>query len=370
MKKRLTVIALACLLGACGLFEQVPKEPEILVMPTEVQEQFAAACETLLAEHRGGVPACYPGRNGWVYEGSELRYGAAGPFFGTEARETYPEAPEGEADPRAAIVHFRDQLKSRGIELLFVPIPVRPVIYPEGVVALGEYEDQDPFPHLKPMQDEFLRLVRKEGVRVLNLSAFFLANRRYERGPLFCKSDTHWTPSGTALAANLVGQYLKNRPWYEGALEDQADPENPFAAEWLQMEHFGHIFRTLRDVGGVEDLPSETVSYRKISGPGMDGEGGHKLRHPGSPIVVLGDSNMLMWSKDDAGFPQQLAFELGFHVDVLTTNGGGVNEARLNFIREPREHPNYLDGKKALVWTFTARTTIEVKPYWIKTPLP
>ncbi len=370
MKNGLTVIILLSLTSACGLFERAPKEPETLAMPAPVVEQFETECAALLAEHRGGVANCFLARDGWCYQGSELRYGAAGVFFGSQSQETYPKAAPEEADPLISIIHFKDQLDARGIELVFVPIPVRPVIYPEGVMPLGNDVSSDPLPHLKPMQDDFFRLVRDEGVRAINLSAFFLSNRHLEQGSLFCRSDTHWTPSGTALAANVVGQYLKSRRWYKRALKTYGNPDAPFSAEWLSKEHFGHLYRRLRDVGGINDLPTETVSYRKISGPGMAGEGGHKLRHPDSPVIVLGDSNMLIWNIDDAGFAQQLAFELGFHVDTMTTTGGGVNQARLNFIREVRGNPEYLVGKKVLLWTFTARTVLEVKAGWIKTPLP
>ncbi len=372
MKRWASLMALMCMLASCAPVSQElpPEEPETLVMPSAIVEHFKAECANLLKAHGGGVVGYTMGTNGWAYQSTELMYGAADPFFGEPwAQKAYPKASPEDADPLNAILHFRNQLAERGIELIFMPIPVRPVIYPEGVIELGENGDADPLPHIKPMQDDFLKLVREKGVTVINLTPFFLENRHHERGPLYCKSDAHWTPSGTALAAKIVSEYLKTRSWYQDEFEQKRDRLIPFEARWLTKEHFGHCYRNLRDKGGIEGYSEESLAYRKITGPYMNGSAGKRLRHPHSPVVVLGDSNMLWWKAEYAAFPHELAYELGFHVDTLTTRGGGVNEARLNFVREARKTPGYLDGKKVLIWTFSARGVLGAKPSWIKTPL-
>ncbi len=370
MKPYRAALAILCLTVSCSPGGRPVPEPEIPVMPDEVIQRFETECARLLEAHPGGVPSYCLARENWCYQMSELRYGATGPFFGEAAQTFFPDAPPEEADPLGAVLDFRDQLEARGIDLIFVPIPVRPLIYPEGVIDLGEFVDADPLPDLKPMQNRFLGIVGNAGVLTVDLTSLFLRNRRYVGGPLYCKSDTHWTPSGATLAAMSIGRLLKSRPWYEHTVDELDDPTAKFSMRWSNRRHFGHCYKKLRDLGGVENLSEEELSVREIIGPGSLRSGRKTLRHPDSPVVVLGDSNMLWWQQMNAAFPQQLAFELGYWVDTLTTHGGGINEARLNLARTLREDPEYLDGKRAVIWIFTARSMINAKPYWLRIPLP
>ncbi len=356
-------------LASCMSSDQNPSETEIPAMPAPVIKQFEKACEQLVEEKNGGGSLTSLGRDGWCYHISELRYAAAGPFFGKGARRTFSEASPKDANPFTAIIDFRDQLEAHGIELVFIPIPVRPVIYPEGVIPLGIYADSEPLPHLKPMQDEFLEIVKQAGIDTINLSPHFLANRHHERGNLYCKSDTHWTPSATSLAADIVGRYLKSRPWYEAARIRYQDPARPFTAEWQDLRHFGDCYRKVQNATDIKNLVPDRLLYRRIDGPDIHGENEKLLRHPGAPVVILGDSNMIAWHGKKATFPQQLSFELGFHIDTLQSAGGGINQSRLDFVREIRKHPEYLEGKKAVIWTFTARSASQVRPFWVKTPI-
>ena len=48
--------------------------------------------------------------------------------------------------------------------------------------------------------------------------------------------------------------------------------------------------------------------------------------------------------------------ELGFPVDMLSTSGGGANETRINLVRTIRSDPEYLEGKRLVIWCLSART--------------
>ena len=93
------------------------------------------------------------------------------------------------------------------------------------------------------------------------------------------------------------------------------------------------------------------------------------LRNPDSPVIVMGDSNTIWWKNAQSALPHQLAFDLGFPVDVLSTQGGGANETRLNLVRRVRAEPGYLDGKKAVIWCFSARALTGTEEGWIPIPL-
>jgi len=70
-----------------------------------------------------------------------------------------------------------------------------------------------------------------------------------------------------------------------------------------------------------------------------------------------------------AVFLDQLAFDLGFPVDLLSTRGGGANETRLNLMRRARVEPDYLDGKRAVIWCFSVRPFTNTEEGWIPIPL-
>lgn len=358
------------ILVSCTPAIRRPKAPDTLVMPPSVIEKFRTECDRLIEEKPGGAPQYSVGRDGWCYQISELKFARSGPFFGADARKVFPKAGPQEADPINAILDFRKQLSERGIELFFVPIPVRPAIYPEGVIPLGKYKNAEPLPDIQPVQDDFLSLLDKAGVETINLDAYFLANRHHERGPLFCRSDTHWTPSGAQLAAEIVASWLKTSPWYEDVPSLPEEGPGSLTTRRLEKEYSGHCYRKLREVGSYEKgLPEEKISFRKIFGKDINGEGDEILRHKDAPVVVIGDSNLIVWHDIHAGFSQELSYELGFFVDTIQTAGGGSNECRLDLSREIQKDPHYLDGKKAVVWTYTARAEIGAKPYWIKIPI-
>ena len=45
--------------------------------------------------------------------------------------------------------------------------------------------------------------------------------------------------------------------------------------------------------------------------------------------------------------------------------GGGANVSRLNLIRKIRSEPEYLDGKRVVIWCLSARTFTNPKQSWI-----
>jgi hypothetical protein len=82
---------------------------------------------------------------------------------------------------------------------------------------------------------------------------------------------------------------------------------------------------------------------------------------PGSPVILVGDSHTLVFHEGGdlhargAGLPDQLAAELGFAMDVVGVRGAGSTAARINLMRTARTDPEYLKGKKLLIWCFGVR---------------
>jgi len=247
--------------------------------------------------------------------------------------------------------------------MYFMPVPVRPVIYPESVLGPEPFAQRDTIPNLHLPLQELLSALRESGVRVFDVTPTFLSQREHpKRGSVYCPSNTHWTPYGITLAAQILAAEIKEKPWFE------ATPKQKYRQGWSTRLHSGLLYRNYEKATGTV-LEPDPVRMRRIL---LETEEGFKefgLHHPASPVIVIGDSNSKTWSRFSSGLPHSLAFELGFPVDLLSAAGGGANTSRLNLARKIRAEPEYLEGKRVVIWCFSARAFTNTREGWIPIPL-
>ncbi len=351
---RYRAIAVAILaLAACAGNDQDP----------ELEQDYRSACAVMATEQVANSRKIVLGREGWVLVNGELEYLAAGSFIGDNAPAANPIAPPEFADPIPAILDFYRQLAARGIDLLVVPVPVRPAIYPEAVLGSEPFANRKAIPNLDSPLQELVSALREQGVQVIDLAPRFLKTRRNPKhGPLYLHSETHWAPYGVSLAARAVAAEIKDTTWYEGF------PKLELSQRWVEKTWTGGAYRALEKATGVAHDP-DPVQTRRIIVKTASGSERLEMRHPDSPVVVIGDSHTIWWKRFQSSLPHQLAFELGFPVDLLSTKGGGANETRLNLVRHARSEPAYLEGKRVVIWCFSARAFTNTRKGWIPIPL-
>lgn len=325
----------------------------------KVIDQFASLA--LSAEQKEAITV--PGREGWMFFGPELRFLSVGRFWGREAakvsRATRPEF----ADPLPAILDFHRQLKEMGIELLMVPVPPKSVIYPDFLSDHLAGSRGSPIVRIDTELQAFYRLLQKEGIEVLDLTSFFLANRFHRDGPLFCKQDTHWSGNGSVLAARKIHEQIQGRPWL------RVIPKSTYQAAWKTLPISGDLWKALGD----KNLSRETLPVRQV---GTGEAGALKPVSPDrkSPVILLGDSHNLVFHAGedmharDAGLPDQLALELGFPVDLVAVRGSGATPARVNLLRRVQRDARYWKDKKLVIWCFASRE-FTLSDGWRKVPL-
>ncbi len=329
----------------------------------DLAAQFRQRCAELAAHHLKGKYQLVIGMDGWLLLQSELKYAASGPFWGIAALTLHPDVPIDRADPVTAIAAFRDDLAKQGIELLFVPAPTRPIVVPESVLGRDGLP-AGKAPRLQLAEEQFFAALHARGVAAIDLTPVFLAHRDEEHGPLYVSSDPHWTSKGNVLAAQEIARWVKRQPWYAKV------PQQRFETTWKPFQHSGPHYRDLEEGAGLEKRPPDLVQCREVRRVGPDGRSVKvESRHPDSPVILIGDSHTVWWRSQEAALFQQLACELGFPVDTLSTSGGGANESRLNLVREVRANPGYLEGKKLVVWCFASRDLLGPKDGWFRTPL-
>src|SRR5262249_15869278 len=226
--------------------------------------------------------------------------------------------------------------------------------YPEKILPDVDLHGETAAPYLARFYDE----LRGHGVDVVDLAPLFIQNHASERGPVFCKTDTHWSGFGCVLAAQTIKEKI------EGKLAGQ--PRKNYAAEWKDITIKGD----LGDLAGpnTKKPEAERISVRTIS----DKETGAGVTpDPGSPLLIIGDSHTLVFHDflaEKSGLLDQLAYETGFAPDLIGTRGSGATSVRVTLYRRARKEPDYLAKKKIVVWCFAARECSESDQGWGKVP--
>jgi hypothetical protein len=231
--------------------------------------------------------------------------------------------------PREAIVDFNEQLKGLGVRLIVVPVPAKATIHSDS------FDSRLKGKGLYASDAEFYEKLRADGVEVIDLTQEFASAK--SQGPLYCARDTHWNGRAIALAAQKLSQTLKG-----------------VVPKSLTLEAKDEEVEIQGDLGGEK----EKVALRFVR---PQGQPGRVEPNRMSPILVFGDSHALVFHDGGdmhargAGLPDQLAFELGAPLDVLAVRGSGATSARVSLARRARANPDYLAGKKVIVWCFGAR---------------
>ncbi len=326
--RTLTATATVLLAILCGMSPVTGAVERDLTTP--YQEALSKAAPGDQTNSTTGIT----GADGWLFFGPELRH-LNRPGGGTNES----------ARALAAILDFHSQLKKAGIALLVVPVPAKASIYPEKLTQGLQPPSALPF----VADSAFCALLATNGVPTLDLTGIYFTNR-VSTAPLYCRTDSHWSPEGVRIAASEIASRIR-------AEAEPAPGKIP-----MDMERREIVIRG--DLSSPADS-GETVTIHPVT------SGGHTIpASRESPVLLLGDSHNLVFHSggemhaEGAGLPDQLAKELGFPVDVVAVMGSGATAARRSLARR-RDN---LAGKRVVVWCFSARDLTEA-PSWDKVPV-
>jgi hypothetical protein len=319
---------------------------------SELQQKFSNDLAKKFEELKHSNAEVVVTPDSWLFFAADLRLLSAGKFWGELARDVSPARKPDRADPAAAIVDFSNQLRQRGVGLILVPVPPKAAIYFDRLIPGFDLHGEDPEPYLTRFYDE----LRGNGVEVLDLAPLFFQRRIGERGPIFCRTDTHWSGTGCVLAAEAIAAKIK--------LPSQ--PRHNYTSEWKQIEFTGDL-APLLPKGEPKPGPEKTfvrVIKDQSTGAGVQPD-------PESPLLLMGDSHTLVFHDfltERAGLVDQLAYETGFAPDLIGTRGSGATAVRVTLYRRGNKEPYYVAKKKTIVWCFSAREFIEADA-WARIPV-
>jgi hypothetical protein len=350
-----------------SLFREAPTHAslkrfeEALARESELAARARLAYQTWLLRWLGqGNDKVLVGRHGFLFFHTEVEM-AAGPGF-LEPRTAVPRgiadepAPRPSSDAPDAIVDFERQLRARGIHLVFVPLPVKPFIYPEAVwpgypAGAGPAWNRD--------RDAFKTRLAAAGVDVVDVTDDLWRAKAQPGEELFLKLDTHWTPRGLAAVADRLAGHVKS------LLPAPARPA--FTTRIKSVTNFGDLLRLLDVQPGSGLFPPQTVEIVQVLDGGAPAQG-----DDASEVLLLGDSFTNVYRRQElewgqgAGLGEQLMLRLGRAVQVIAVNGGGATAVRETLARRPAA----LARKKVVLWACSARDLFDQSVTWERVPLP
>jgi alginate O-acetyltransferase complex protein AlgJ len=291
------------------------------------------ATQYILTRLGAGNEQVYLGRAGWLFYRDSLDY-LTGP----------PIRPE--AVP--AILHLREELEARGIQLIVMPAPVKPTIVPEHFARRFEGEEVALRPASFP---DFIRRLEEHGVLVFDPATVLLEAKRRNGSTQYLMTDTHWRPeSGERVAAGLRDFVLEH-------VDLPSMPSTDHLTEGAEVTNLGDIARLLDLPEGQTLYPKETVRLRQIRTP----EGNPWQPSRSADVLLLGDSFSNIYSLgemgwgESAGFAAQLSFLLGRPVDAIIRNADGAFATREALARELGSGEDRLGGKRLVILQFAER---------------
>ncbi len=324
-------------------------------------EFFRSECAAKAAAAEKAGHFVVTGKDGWLFFGPELRHLSVGKFWGPEAAKVSLATRSEWADPLPAILDFKSQLDSLGIELILLPVPPKAAVYPDKLSDRVRRGADGLWPRLDVHLQAFYKRLGKEGVTVLDLTdEFRKARKRHgDRVKLYCQSDTHWSPTACRIAARALAARL-------GPASRPAEPKGRrFTTTAGEAKFYGDLWRALgRDASARETVRAEFV------------RAGDSPVQPDrqSPILLMGDSHCLVFHvggdlhAKGAGLADHLSAQVGFAVDLLGVRGSGATPSRISLYRRSRRDKAYLPGKKLIIWCLSVREFTE-GPGWRKVPV-
>jgi hypothetical protein len=305
------------------------------------------------------APKSVPGVDGWLFYNQDVDYLLDPPY--TDARfykGSFDTLIAGKRvnlrNPLVAMADFRDRLAARGIKLLLVPIPGKPSIYPEKLHP--GFRGPALSPTLGLLED-----LKRRGFETLDLFTPLMRAKAEGRFQLYLKRDTHWTPQGMEIAADVLAARIRELLPDTGA----AAGSPRFEARDTTVLRWGDIAEMTK----VPDRRSIWEEEPVAAHPVFDLASGKPYHDaPDSPILWLGDSFSRIYQTDapgSAGVIAQVACRLNRPLASIVNDGGASTVVRLQLARRPE----LLNGKKLVVWTFVERDLRFGSKGWAPTPL-
>jgi alginate O-acetyltransferase complex protein AlgJ len=291
-----------------------------------------------------GNEQVYLGHDPWLFYRADVDHVIGPPFLDPTRMRHRLQTSSVQPDPIKAIVNFRNQLAARGIDLVLVPVWVKPSVEGEmlAVSKTNRAEARGGLPN--PSFNEFKARLEREKVRLFDPAPSLMERGRSR--PLYLDTDTHWRPETMEFVAERLADFLQ-LPAAESTSQSIVEKE---------IVSRGDIAAMLKLTRADKFFPPEKVTIRQV----VTGNG---LWRPSkeADVLLLGDSFSNIFSfepmgwGESAGFAEHLSFALRRPIDCILRNSDASYATREILSNELARGRDRLAGKKLVIWEFAAR---------------
>jgi alginate O-acetyltransferase complex protein AlgJ len=291
-----------------------------------------------------GNEQVYLGHDRWLFYRADVDHVIGPPFLDPTRMRHRLQTSSVQPDPIKAIVNFRNQLAARGIDLVLVPVWVKPSVEGEmlAVSKTNRAEARGGLPN--PSFNEFKARLEREKVRLFDPAPSLMERGRSR--PLYLDTDTHWRPETMEFVAERLADFLQ-LPAAESTSQSIVEKE---------IVSRGDIAAMLKLTRADKFFPPEKVTIWQV----VTGNG---LWRPSkeADVLLLGDSFSNIFSfepmgwGESAGFAEHLSFALRRPIDCILRNSDASYATREILSNELARGRDRLAGKKLVIWEFAAR---------------
>ena len=345
--------------GFWGYWSLIPSGESISSFETSLKEnsilteEFLSPTQSVMSGILGvGNEKAYLGQDHWLFYRPDVEYLTSDGFLDPDRLKlrSHGSSPV-QPNPVKALVDLNEQLRSRNIQLVVVPMPTKPMVESEmlaGSAAAGPGLQNPSFPL-------YVRELQENGIRVFDPTPILLRQQQKTRTKQFLVTDTHWTPTGMAAVARELASFL------EAGIAFPSVPRPGYLSRSESVSNLGDIAEMLK-------LPKDQTLYAKqqvtvdriTQRDGSDWQADHQ-----GDILLLGDSFTNIYSLEgmewgtSAGFAEHLSYALDRPIDKIAINAGGSFASRRALAQQLASGVDRLAGKKGVVYEFSMRDLTE-----------
>ena len=247
-----------------------------------------------------GNEQVYLGHDPWLFYRADVDHVIGPPFLDPVRMKHRLQTSRVQPDPIKAIVDFRNQLAARGIDLVVLPVSVKPSVEGEMLAVSNANRTQASGALPNPSFNEFKARLEREKVRVFDPAPFLMERGR--NGHRYLETDTHWRPETMEIVAERLADFLQ--------LPAAAASTSPSIIE-KEIVARGDIAAMLKLSRGDKFFPPETVTIRQVVI-------GNALWRPSkeADVLLLGDSFSNIFSFEAMGWGESAGFAEHLSVGV------------------------------------------------------
>jgi alginate O-acetyltransferase complex protein AlgJ len=217
-----------------------------------------------------GRPGVILGRDQWLYTDEEF--------------EPVANGEQVEAENFALIRGVRDQLKAHGVKLVMAIVPAKARLYPEHIGT------QAPAALHADLYQQFHAQAQQAGIIAPDLLAPLQQAKL--QGPVFLRTDTHWTPMGAEVVAQHLSQTIAQQTPLNGPpqqYQTAAAAAQPYKGDLTTFLPLDPLFSNL--LPKPDELQQRTTSVVDKPADAAAADSGDALfANDDIPVALVGTS--------------------------------------------------------------------------------